>query len=285
MKKLQMDAMANLPKRLAKIDDRIPHVTSSHRSWMKSQKNPTTMDEVINVDSSDAEDDSDDVSLFSDEDFARLLCEEAQDPNEAEAEADAIIYPIASFLCPISCALFKDPVVCQDGVTYERQYIDQWLQNSNTSPITREEISDTTQYRNIALKSAMDEFKEFTRDKKDTHNKLLLAMTRTKKMLNAAMKKLNKLESENVVLKDTQNKLEIEKAALAEELRREEAGYMNGFNKIFRENEVMKSKLEKAKKELKEEQAKRMSIVEKMSDIVKNEMALTNPKSNKKAKR
>jgi hypothetical protein len=32
MKKLQMDAMANLPKRLAKIDDRIPHVTSSHRS-------------------------------------------------------------------------------------------------------------------------------------------------------------------------------------------------------------------------------------------------------------
>ena len=262
---------------------------------MKSQKNPTKMDEVINVDSSDAEDDSDDVSLFSDEDFARLLCEEAQDPIEAEAEADAIIYPIASFLCPISCALFKDPVVCQDGVTYERQYIDQWLQNSNTSPITREEISDTTQYRNIALKSAMDEFKEFTRDKKDTlnklkksedaQNKLLLAMTTTKKMLNAAMKMNNKLKSDNVVLKETQNKLEIEKAALAEELRREEAGYMNGFNKIFRENEVMKSKLEKAKKELKEEQAKRMSIVEKMSDIVKNEMALTNPKSNKKAKR
>ena len=47
----------------------------------------------------------------------------------------------------------------------------------------------------------------------------------------------------------------------------------------------MKSKLEKAKKELKEEQAKRKSIVEKMSDIVKNEMATTNPKSNKKAKR
>lgn len=180
---------------------------------MKSQKNPTTMDEVINVNSSDAEDDSDDVSLFSDEDFARLLCEEAQDPIEAEAEADTIIYPIASFLCPISCALFKDPVVCQDGVTYERQYIDQWLQNSNTSPITREEISDTTQYRNIALKSAMDEFKEFTRDKMDTlnklkksedaQNKLLLAMTTTKKMLNAAMKMNNKLKSDNVVLKET----------------------------------------------------------------------------------
>ena len=103
--------------------------------------------------------------------------------------------------------------------------------------------------------------------------------------LNAAMKKLNKLESENVVLKDTQNKLEIEKAALAEELRREKAAWIMGYNRILTENEVMKSKLEEAKKELKEEQAKRMSIVEKMSDIVKNEMATTNPKSNKKAKR
>jgi hypothetical protein len=166
--------------------------------------------------------------------------------------------------------------------------IDQWLEHSKMSPITRVEISNTTQYRNIALKNAMEEFKEFTRDKKDTHNKLLLAMTRTKKMLNAAMKKLNKLESENVVLKDTQNKLEIEKAKLAEELRREkaaEAGYMNGYNRIHGENEVMKSKLEKAKKELMESQAKRKSIVEKMSDIVKNEMATMNPKSNKKAKR
>ena len=253
------------------------------------------MDEVINVDSSDAEDDSDDVSLFTDEVVASLLREEAEDPIEAEAEADAIIYPIESFLCPISWALFKDPVVCQDGVTYERQYIDQWLEHSKMSPITRVEISNTTQYRNIALKNAMEEFKEFTRDKKDTlnklkksedtHNKLLLAMTTTKKMLKAAMKKLNKLESENVVLKDTQNKLEIEKAALAEELRREKAAWMMGYNRIFRENEVMKSKLEEAKKELKEEHAKRMSIVEKMSDIVKNEMATMNPKSNKKAKR
>ena len=253
------------------------------------------MDEVINVDSSDAEDDSDDVSLFSDEVVASLLREEAEDPIEAKAEADAIFDRFESFRCPIGWGPFKDAVVCKDGVTYERDNINQWLQNSKMSPITRVNISDTTQYRNIALMNAMEEFKEFTRDKKDTlnklkksedtHNKLLLAMTTTKKMLNAAMKKLNKLESENVVLKDTQNKLEIEKAALAEELRREKAAWMMGYNRIFRENEVMKSKLEEAKKELKEEQAKRMSIVEKMSDIVKNEMATTNPKSNKKAKR
>ena len=253
------------------------------------------MDEVINVDSSDAEDDSDDVSLFSDEVVASLLREEAEDPIEAKAEADAIFDRFESFRCPIGWGPFKDAVVCKDGVTYERDNINQWLQNSKMSPITRVNISDTTQYRNIALMNAMEEFKEFTRDKKDTlnklkksedtHNKLLLAMTTTKKMLNAAMKKLNKLESENVVLKDTQNELEIEKAKLAEELRREKAAWMMGYNRIFRENEVMKSKLEEAKKELKEEQAKRKSIVEKMSDIVKNEMATTNPKSNKKAKR
>lgn len=69
---------------------------------MKSQKNPTTMDEVINVDSSDAEDDSDDVSLFSDEDFARLLCEEAQDPIEGGCNyLSYCILPLSHLLCSI----------------------------------------------------------------------------------------------------------------------------------------------------------------------------------------
>ena len=249
------------------------------------------MDEVINVDSSDAEDDSDDVSL-SDEVVASLLREEAEDPIEAKAEADAIFDRFESFRCPIGWGPFKDAVVCKDGVTYERDNINQWLQNSKMSPITRVNISDTTQYRNIALMNAMEEFKEYKKDtlnklkkSEDAQNKLLLAMTTTKKMLNAAMKMNNKLKSDNVVLKDTQNKLEIEKTALAEQLRKEKAAWMMGYNRIHGEKEVMKSKLEKAKKELMESQAKRKSIVEKMSDIVKNEMATMNPKSNKKAKR
>ena len=102
-------------------------------------------------------------------------------------------------------------------------------------------ISNTTQYPNIALKSAME---EFTRHNKETQNKLtkseeaqkklLLAMTTTKKMLDAAMTNVNKLESENaiiaekiqtdadtkwkLVVEETQNKLEMEKAALVKVL-------------------------------------------------------------------
>ena len=152
------------------------------------------MDEVINVDSSDAEDDSDDVSLFSDEVVASLLREEAEDPIEAKAEADAIFDRFESFRCPIGWGPFKDAVVCKDGVTYERDNINQWLQNSKMSPITRVNISNTTQYRNIALMNAMEEFKEYKKDtlnklkkSEDAQNKLLLAMTTTKKMLNAAI--------------------------------------------------------------------------------------------------
>ena len=53
---------------------------------------------------------------------------------------------------------------------------------------------------------------------------------------------------------------------------------------IHREKEVMKSKLEEMKKELREAQVKRKLMVEKVKEMVENEMATTNPKSNKKAK-
>ena len=117
------------------------------------------------------------------------------------------------------------------------------------------------------------------------------------------MTNVNKLESENaiiaekiqtdadtkwkLVVEETQNKLEMEKAALVEELRREKAAWdtvMMDNRKVHREKAVMKSKLEEMKKELKEAQAKRKSMVEKMKEMIENEMATTNPKSNKKAK-
>ena len=40
------------------------------------------------------------------------------------------------FLCPITTELMRDPVSTIDGLTYERSAIEQWLQTSNTSPLT-----------------------------------------------------------------------------------------------------------------------------------------------------
>ena len=36
------------------------------------------------------------------------------------------------------CNLMADPVVACDGVTYERQYIEQWMQGNNVSPLTNQ---------------------------------------------------------------------------------------------------------------------------------------------------
>lgn len=38
--------------------------------------------------------------------------------------------------CPISKARMKDPVLAPDGHTYDRHYIEAWLQTRNVSPIT-----------------------------------------------------------------------------------------------------------------------------------------------------
>ncbi|EDQ86936.1 uncharacterized protein MONBRDRAFT_10430 [Monosiga brevicollis MX1] len=46
----------------------------------------------------------------------------------------------AAFKCPITLDLFKDPVVAQDGHTYELEAIRHWGVEHKTSPITRRPI-------------------------------------------------------------------------------------------------------------------------------------------------
>ena len=42
----------------------------------------------------------------------------------------------ASFLCPVSQELMRDPVVCADGHSYERRHIVHWLEDHSTSPVS-----------------------------------------------------------------------------------------------------------------------------------------------------
>jgi len=277
---------------------------------VKSQKKPTTMD-VININSSDDEDDDDDLSLFPDEE-EDPADDEAEDPRavvadispEAKAEA-AILARIPSFGCPISHGLFKDPVLCSDGFTYERPDINRWFKIKGESPMTRAPISNTHQYPNYALRNVIT---EFTRDNEEIQNKLKeseeaqkqleLKIKLTKVMLDAAMKIIEKWDSEKaimaekiqtdadtkwkLVVEENQKKGEMKIAALNNELVAEKSE----GHKIRMENKKLNSKLKKNEEKLKEAQAKRKSMVDKMKEIVgENEMATTNPKSNKKAKR
>lgn len=60
----------------------------------------------------------------------------------------------ATFCCPISCEIMKDPVLAEDGQTYERDALQRWFTSGNTtSPITRGEISPEIMIPNYALKS------------------------------------------------------------------------------------------------------------------------------------
>jgi hypothetical protein len=57
-----------------------------------------------------------------------------------------------SFLCPLSYLIMVDPVIAEDGHTYEREVIMRWLTNhSGYSPITRQKIG-TTFTSNVAVK-------------------------------------------------------------------------------------------------------------------------------------
>ena len=64
----------------------------------------------------------------------------------------------AGFICPITQEVMKDPVICCDGHSYERNAIMRWLQNNNTSPMTNLIMDDTTMYPNISLRQNIEEY-------------------------------------------------------------------------------------------------------------------------------
>ena len=68
----------------------------------------------------------------------------------------------ASFLCPISQELMRDPVVCADGHSYERANIARWLRTHRTSPKTGAVLEHMVLTPNHALRNSIEEFMERT---------------------------------------------------------------------------------------------------------------------------
>jgi cell division protein FtsB len=65
-----------------------------------------------------------------------------------------------NFICPITMAIMKDPVICDDAHTYERSAIEQWLSTNNHSPITRQIINNNNLIPNIVLRNIIQEFEK-----------------------------------------------------------------------------------------------------------------------------
>ena len=57
-----------------------------------------------------------------------------------------------SLLCPITLELFRDPVVAEDGHTYEREAIVEWIKKNGRSPLTDQSLSLERLYPNHAMK-------------------------------------------------------------------------------------------------------------------------------------
>lgn len=66
---------------------------------------------------------------------------------------------LSNYTCPITYQIFHDPVIAEDGHTYERYAIEQWLTTHITSPITREVIN-TVLITNYNARSNVTKFLE-----------------------------------------------------------------------------------------------------------------------------
>ncbi|KAK2635383.1 hypothetical protein Ddye_030175 [Dipteronia dyeriana] len=71
---------------------------------------------------------------------------------------DALVIP-DDFLCPISLELMRDPVIVATGQTYERSYIQRWIDCSNvTCPKTQQKLQHLTLTPNYVLRSLITQW-------------------------------------------------------------------------------------------------------------------------------
>lgn len=59
----------------------------------------------------------------------------------------------------------RDPVIAEDGHTYEKAVLEKWLEKSPTSPMTRQQLSSAMLIPNFALKQLIDQWKDEQRRK------------------------------------------------------------------------------------------------------------------------
>jgi len=76
----------------------------------------------------------------------------------SEKQIDSFL--INTLTCPITLELFVDPVLADDGYTYERSAIVEWIKNHNaTSPMTRQPIKIKELKTNRVVKQLSDQYR------------------------------------------------------------------------------------------------------------------------------
>lgn len=107
-----------------------------------------------------------------------------------------------SYICPLSGDVMTDPVTDPEGNSYEKSWILQALQQSNTSPITRTYLVPSMLIPNRALKDAIEQYVQqnpgglrmFNTDGITTENHLLHQIQQTQQDQQAQLQQLQQIQ-------------------------------------------------------------------------------------------
>ena len=76
--------------------------------------------------------------------------------KEGEKLSNNLSRGLDAFNCPITREVMKDPVICSDGHTYEREAIETWLRSNSRSPKTNEQLVSTTVIPNHTMRITIE---------------------------------------------------------------------------------------------------------------------------------
>ncbi|ACE06220.1 hypothetical protein Aasi_0849 [Candidatus Amoebophilus asiaticus 5a2] len=100
------------------------------------------------------------VKIYNGSGLAGGMLEGEEEQTQEEYEANNESIPDECF-CPITQEIMKDPVIVQDGHTYERTAIEQWFSTGKcTSPKTGLNLLSTKLTPNYTMRSLIQELKE-----------------------------------------------------------------------------------------------------------------------------
>ncbi|KAH6832128.1 ARM repeat superfamily protein [Perilla frutescens var. hirtella] len=120
-------------------------------------ENHATDNDIPNVESLRDSSTSHEISAPKNSDTVRIessTCNKSVD----EKKIDSPAIPV-DFLCPISLELMRDPVIVATGQTYERSYIQRWIDCGNTTcPKTQQKLRHLTLTPNYVLRSLISQW-------------------------------------------------------------------------------------------------------------------------------
>jgi len=92
--------------------------------------------------------------------MARIVETTVNGVTTVELEGKPSLHPRIplAFVCPLSGNVFREPVVCEDGNTYERVWMERWLSDHDYSPLTGAPMGQRIMLPNTNLRIVIDDF-------------------------------------------------------------------------------------------------------------------------------